>query len=196
MTAPANRSQRILHFIANQTEPVTLQQIIAAAEPGQASKKIAMAVSAYMCHLVTDGKVERAGKPRAFTYTRTEITLRDLRKIDREGKVRTRSKDRRPPKPAAKPAKAATAPKPKGKHVISSAQRIVIQRPRTQRAPGEPETVAEFLKRGGRIQKLKHGESSRPLYETARDLNAATMRKRLAEAADNDDTTDDELAVA
>jgi hypothetical protein len=82
------------------------------------------------------------------------------------------------------------------------AQRIAVTRTSTRppRFTGERETVAEFLARGGRIQKLKHGECSSPLFESVRALNDKTMRHRLA-VSDNDpdpdlDDADDIAAIA
>ena len=196
MTAPTNRAQRILHFIAGCKTPATLAQIIAAAEPNGEYRKFSTVVSAQLCGMVNDGKLTRTGKNKAFVYTATATTLLDGRKFDRNGVLiaapkRTRAKVER--KPAAK---ATAAAKPA--HRVTDAQRFRIPAaaPKPPRHKSDRETVEEFVKRGGRIEQLQHGESSRPIYEAARDLNAMTMRKRLAEIADNDDTSDDQLAVA
>lgn len=198
MSAPLNRAQRILHFIAGRKKPTSLQQIAkAVADPdAETTARFTTLVAAQLHQLTKNGKVKRAGKPMAYTYAASPRTLLDGRKFDREGKPRVRKAPpaRKPRAPAPKPS-AAREPKPAR---TVDRGRIVDPRPRIgpPRRTGERETVEEFEARGGRVQKLKPGESSRPMYETARDLSQASMRKRLTESADNDDTNDDELAVA
>ncbi len=187
-----NRTQRILRFVAASKKPVTLPQVAAAVADGDTSPRYQVRIAATLCALHQCGKLERTGAPRAYRYTATARALVDGRKIDASGKPRNKSTQPRPratrglgkPKPAT-PA-AAKAPRQ-----VMDNQRFVITRggARALRPAGERETVAEFLKRGGRIQKLKPGESSSPLFESVRELNAKTMRQRLA-VADNDPDTD------
>lgn len=189
---PTNRAQRILHFVAGCTTPATLAQIVAAAEPGGDYRRYSKVVSVQVSGLVNDGKLERIGTLRAFTYLPTATTLVD-------GRVARRKVKPQPPRqaskhqPAARKAAPARVSKPKPPRPAPESRRFLVARP-APRPPGERETVAEFLARGGRIQKLKHGECSGPVYENLRAIDQRSMRKRLAQAAGNEDTTDAAIA--
>lgn len=198
-----SRAHRILAHVAGAARPVTFDSICSAAEPA-ADYKLRSYISAQLHQLVNTGKLRRSGQPRAYRYSATATTLVDCRRF-KDGKPRDRSAQRareRQAKARAKPApKPAPPPKPRRQATPVPAQRAVYSsklKPAAPRAPGERETVEEFQRRGGRIQKLKPGESSSPLYESVRALNDKTMRKRLAEA-DNDtdlDDADDIAAIA
>lgn len=189
---PTNRAQRILHFVAGCTQPATLAQIVAAAEPGGDYRRYSTVVSAQLCGLVNDGKLKRIGALRAFTYLPTATTLVDGRAAQPKAKPQpTRKAIKR--KPVARKAAPAPVPERKPEQPVPEVRRFLVARP-APRPPGERETVAEFLARGGRIQKLKHGECSGPVYENLRAIDQRSMRKRLAQAAGNDDTTDAAIA--
>lgn len=185
MTAPTNRAQRILHFVAGCTTPATLAQIVAAAEPGGEYRRYSKVVSVQLSGLVNDGKLNRIGTLRAYTYLPTATTLVDGRVARRKVKPQPPRKPIKP-KPAAR--KAAPVRERKPPRPVPEARRFLVARP-TPRPAGQRETVEEFEARGGRIQKLKHGESSGPAYENLRAIDQRSMRKRLAQSADNDDTT-------
>lgn len=199
-----NRTQRMLHFIANATKPVTLAEITAAAaidEPHiEAHARFAVSVAAQLSQLVEKKKITRHGFLGAYTYTPTAIALVDLRKVDRSGMPRTTTQVKRAKRPASKPA-AKPAPARDSKPVARThAQRLAQAnlQPPTPRRPGERETVAEFLARGGRIQKLRHGESSQPAYIDVRAQDVRAMRARLETALDTRpaNTTDDDVVAA
>lgn len=182
-----SRAQRILqHVIAN--PGTTLHQIAQAVATNRAEQhnRFAVLVSAQLHQLVKAGKLDRCGKKMAFAYTANARTRSDFR---------ARVPKPKPPrvcKPVA--VKRSAAPTPKQPRKVSPTQRILPARPTIpRRATAERETVADFLKRGGRIQQLKPGESSTPLYESVRVMNDRTMRKRLATEADPID--DDALAA-
>lgn len=188
---PQSRSQRILHYVANCKKPATLHAIATAVADCETAANFTAQIAAQLHQLTTAKKLKRTGAPRAYLYSATPRTLVDGRKFDSKGKLRDKTRN----KPVA-PARSRTpAPKPtaatRGAAKPAPAQRIAVTRTSTRppRFTGERETVAEFLARGGRIQKLKHGECSSPLFESVRALNDKTMRKRLAEA-DNDPDTD------
>lgn len=190
MTAPTNRAQRILHFVAGCTEPATLAQIVAAAEPEGDYARYSKVVSVQLSGLVNDGKLMRIGALRAFTYLPTATTLVDGRAARRKVQPQPARKASKR-KPVAR--KAAPVPAPKPQRPVPETRRFLVARP-GPRPAGVRETVEEFEARGGRIQQLKHGECSGPVYENLRAIDQRSMRKRLAQAAGNDDTTDAAIA--
>lgn len=205
MTAPLNRTQRILHYIARSKKRVTHAQCVAIGEPDRPYGEVSAAISAQLCGLVQDGKLTVAGPKGKRTYGPTATTLIDERKVKNPNGPRRPMAEPRPkakpkPKPAPRPPKpaAASKPKPAPKPTSASRQAFANLRPPAPRAPGERESVAEFLARGGRIQKLAHGESSQPAYVDVRGQDLRAMRKRLHTALDTDpaNTTDDEAVAA
>lgn len=203
-----SRAQRILQYIAGCTKPATLAEITAAVAVGEpridSPTRFNVTVAAQLCQLYGGKKVARHGVLGAFTYSATPLTLCDLRRVDRNGKPRKKSAQKCPKRAQPKPGPAPIAravPRTLGKVIAtqSTNQRLAranLGKP-VPRRPGERETVEEFLARGGRIQKLAHGESSQPAYVDVRGQDLRAMRKRLQKAIDDDPAnTDDDESVA
>lgn len=179
-----SRAQRLAQYLATHPGGVSARQARDYVDPAASMPVIA----AQMCQLVIAGKARRTGAAMHTTYFPTPLTLVDKRKTPTR---RARKAKAPKPKPTPKPApKKAARPKPAHRQQ-TQAQRLIFIKP--ARLTGNRETVAEFLARGGRIQKLKPGEASTPLFECVRALNDKSMRKRLV-TADNDPEDDDEFA--
>jgi hypothetical protein len=181
----ANRTQRMLQFICEQKVPVSLRRVVeSVASPSDNITRLTVAVAGQLLQQVQRKKLNRSGVAGDFRYSTNELTFLDLRSLPRPKRASVPHKPRAPkPKPTPKPPVRVTEPR-------------TVTSTLPPRKPGERETVEQFLARGGRVQQLAHGESSRPPFEDLRALGARSMRAKLAADAENNPTDDDELAVA
>lgn len=170
-----------------------MQDIIRAVvkTPGMAPRQIGDALglnwtasvsvmSALLQQLCKAGKLERKGKPRAYRYYPTDLSLLDMRSGKRMAKPPAKPKPARVRK-AAVPKPALSARKPQPKPTAAQQLQIVPKKPDvTTAAPPRAtrETVDEFLRRGGRIERLPNGASADPLRITRADIDAANWRRR------------------
>lgn len=209
MSEPLNRSQRILQFVAASKGPVTLAAISSAVAKGEPQtenhKRLFALVSANVSVLLTARKLTRVGERGAYLYSTTATAFVD-------GRRRAERPAKASPEAIPKPVPKATPQPPadrKRKDVLpppTTPEPPPPPRPRSAfvnlgnkpRPAGQRETVEEFEARGGRIQKLAHGESSRPPFENMRAVDQASMRRRLTTALDTDpaNTTDDDAVAA
>lgn len=197
MSAPRNRAQRILQFITGSMASVSLSEIAAAVAKDEPQvenyKQYALHVSAQLSQMHAAGKVARTGTSGSYRYCAASIEKPAATEAKPSVKRAARAPAARKPKAAAPP-KRPPAPKP----TQASRQAFANLRQPAPRLPGERESVAEFEARGGRIQKLAHGESSQPAYADVRAVDRRSMRTRLQQALVTDpaNTTDDEAVVA
>lgn len=160
-----NRAQRILHYIAGRKTPATLHAIANAVADTESTARFSTLVAAQLNQLTKAGKLARHGQPLAYTYTATSRTLVDGRKVDVEGKPRTTKRDAR-----SGTARKVAVPNAQRSNTASHTpiapqptRRLLHARVRTAPASDQTETVAQFLARGGRVQKLANGDCSQPL---------------------------------
>lgn len=191
-----SRSQRILQFVAGRPFPSVFEQIHDAVLAGEPKDKVRSAgslraaVSAQLHQLVTAKKLRRTGTPGAYLYHPTRTTLVDLRTHDEEGNPRVRSHTTRHKHAAAKRVPKAAAP---AARLVARAtprktpgtrpdhQKFQIVPPAPPPAPTrrvQPETVEEFLARGGRIQRLADGEVAHPLKHIGAPAPKPTRAKK------------------
>jgi hypothetical protein len=201
---PNSRTQRILRFIAASDVPVTHGAIVAdlRTHPTDAHvKDLGNKVSAHLCGLVDGGKVKRTGVKHNYLYQRITKTLRGATKQAASAT-------------ASRPTPTAAEHVPRGEARIKPAPFVVpnaaLTPPRMGAIGSEQiaADIAAFEKRGGRIQRLKPGESSQTAREKQEAFLAARSPKRVDKkinarlavsriAADNDDTLDaEDLDVA
>jgi hypothetical protein len=202
---PNSRTQRILRFIAASAAPVTHGAIVAELRTHQSDahvKDLGNKVSAHLCGLVDAGKVKRTGVKHDYLYQRTPTTLSGATK-------QTAEPPAKPARSAAdhvqRPSEARTKPAP---FVVPNA---ALTPPRLGALGSEQiaADIAAFQRRGGRIQKLKPGESSQTVqaqqeaFLASRSRKGARPKASASEAvkrnrADNDDTfdADDQVDVA
>lgn len=185
---PLSRAQRLLRYLAAHPEGANVRQV----RDGVDGSTSIATVSAQLGQFVVAGKARRTGAAGHTTYFPTKLTLVDKRRRTTQAKPAPKPQRSKPAAQAPRKAREPVNPPPPP---ADSHLRVPITR-HTTAARGIALTseqiaadIAAFRKRGGRIQKLKPGESSSPLFESVRDLNAKAMRKRLAEA-DNDPDTD------
>jgi hypothetical protein len=192
-----SRAQRILQYVAGCTKPATLAEITAAVAIGEPrsnhSRASTVNVAAQLCQLYGDKKLARHGvlSTAPTRYTSTPITLSDMRKDrSRRQAAHAAQEARKHGAPSQGPLRRSLAvprilAKGDAPQQQTLPQRLGPRQPQqagTAR-PGERETVAEFEARGGRIQKLAHGESSQPAYVDVRAVDQRSMRKRLQNSA-------------
>lgn len=186
-----SRTQKILAFVAAARTPVDFDAICKAA--GIKGSTLRPTVSTQLGQLVKAGKLKRTGEARNYRYTKTSITLVDRRKVDASGNARNRTQVARNRAPAKKTAaakvvrqvaakleRAAHKPKPHQHISIPPPAPHITQAPRPA---GRRETVEEFLARGGKIQKLRAGEWSKPLHtDDYHEQSRKTWARRAAES--------------
>lgn len=188
-----SRSQRILQCVADRAFPTLFDHVFQAVLAGEPERKgdvgsLRSAVSAQLQQLVLAKKLRRTGTPGAYLYHATKLTLVDLRKVDAEGNARDKTAKARPNAKRA-PAKR-TAPPPQQPAVKAAVARLVtiavhkrdatkaVATPSPAPKRQAPETVEQFLARGGRIQHLRNGEVSRPLEHIG--LHEQARRRKTA----------------
>lgn len=166
---------------------------ICAAVLKRAEKNKRSLVSAQLGQLVESGKLKRRGARLAYEYTATKTTLLDLRKVHANGKPRNKTRMRAAAALLPRPKRApAPKPAPKPQAIPQAHQKMTIVKPAapSPAAPARlpPETVEQFVARGGRIQYLKPGDSSETIAMDARALNK--RRKERLGITDPDPITD------
>lgn len=187
-----SRALAICNAVAGAKGWVTFDAICSAVLK-RAEKNKRSLVSAQLGQLVESGKLKRRGVRLAFEYSATKTTLLDLRKVTANGKPRDKTRARAETRTHTRPKHAATPkPAPKPQATPQAHQKMTIVKP-AMPAPGAPakaprETIEQFLARGGRIQYLKHGESSETLAMDARALNR--RRKESLGITDPEPITD------
>lgn len=210
---PLPRSQRMLRYLAAHPEGVRVREIRDAVD---AEASIAT-ISAQLCQAVDAGKARRTGAAHHSVYFPTKLTLVDKRSRHTASATPTRqaAQKRRVDKalqPASKRQLREAAPPPPPPADSPLRQSITRMPTGARKAVLDSDQiaadVAEFLRRGGRIQQLKPGESSRSLAEAHDAYLASRSRGRAAQLAvrksrkaadDFDDDTesdDSELAAA
>ncbi|MCW0208598.1 MAG: hypothetical protein OJK14_15980 [Achromobacter sp.] len=163
--ASAGRSARIRQAIVDAGRPLT------APEVAEAIGDDATVVSQTMSMMFGTGILTREGSPRTFRYSIGRVLRRGGRSKqppvpaeDRRARDRERSRQnliRDAEKIEQRRQQAAVARKAAAVQA-AGARMKQAQEARTL-AQAEPETVAAFEARGGRIQRLAPGECSRPL---------------------------------
>ena len=162
---PPSRNQRIVDILQASRDPLPLAAIAQALDsalPEADQQHHRIRVSAALAGLYQSDRVQRVGAFGNYHYT---VPGRDV------------SGFRLPAKPTAAPRKPAKPVKP------TPAQQVQIIAPKL--APPTPtpratpfETVDEFLRRGGQIERLPLGASANPLRTTCVDFDAAMFRGR------------------
>jgi len=168
-----SRQRRILDWLAANPEGATLPVIHQEVEPGITSALF----GASLGNLITKKKVQRSGAKRKFVYRLAEVPPVDRRKRNAQA-----PSAKTPPESTTR---AATA-SPMAKRKPTTPRKAISTPPASIRAsealslttrPGSPmrshvvnakqaerdaieRDIASFLKRGGKIQKLRHGEHS------------------------------------
>jgi hypothetical protein len=186
------RAKRIVNWLAQRTSPATLRDIHAN-EPGATRQQ----VSSTLAQLVDAGKIRRSGKRRHYLYTATRLVL-----VDKRSRAAKQTK-------AAQTYASHQARKPKPESQIRippkqlpSQQPRVLMPSRGPRLPGGltaddiAADVAEFVRRGGHIQKLQNGDVSQPLRCAMRDVRTASCDEHLAKRSKqwaNTDQPDDDI---
>jgi hypothetical protein len=167
---PENINQAILRAVVAAAGWVAFDHVCNAVLPAGSWRKRA-AISARLAQLVDARKLQRRGEPRAYEYHATKTSLLDLRKVTANATPRNTKALARA---ATRGTRAAPTPRPKAAQIVRGTpkpkahQHIVITpapAPITQppKAARERESVEAFLARGGRIQRLRNGDVSKPL---------------------------------
>lgn len=158
-TRYTGRTQRVREYLATHPKGATLRELVIHVEPGCKPNNMAGTVST----LVAAGKLRSKVVDGYTRYYPTEITLVD-RRADanrRSGPKRSKAGKRARAAPRAAtpvPRKAAPAVRPMTRvAAVAPFKRPVID------ALAGAETIAQYLARGGRIQRLRNGEVSQPL---------------------------------
>jgi type IV secretory pathway VirB10-like protein len=183
-----SRAQRLLQFLVTHPGGVSVRQL----RDGVAPAASIAHISAQVCQMVAAGKVRRTGQAMHYRFWPTSLSMLDLRSHDRAGKPRRQAKPQpKKPKKPAPPLRIAARPSPPPPNINGAA----------------PETVEQFLARGGRIQYCAPGESSQTRRQADEAFQASCRRgrskqqaerakARQADALFEADDTDDELVAA
>lgn len=178
-----NRAQRILHYVAGRKTPATLHAIAKAVADTETSVRFNTLVAAQLHQLTKAGKLARHGQPLAYTYAATSRTLVDGRKVSGDGRPRTSKRDARNAT-ARKAAlrKTQTSAPPTPTMTTPPARRLSYVRAPATPVTGQAETITQFLARGGRIQRLAHGDCSQPLRCNPHQEQRTAHNDRMAKA--------------
>lgn len=172
-----SRAKRILTFVAGRAKPVGFEGIFRAAEP-DGGKDRRTGVSAQLCQLVLAKKLKRTGKPGAFLYAATPLTL-----VDRRLKAATTKSGARKRRLADK----AEASAPRAPHTKLLMQRVPVEAIAPAKLTMRDQIAADvdaFLAHGGRIQQLRPGESATPLRAAQEQYLASRKRGRDKQRAE------------
>lgn len=132
---------------------------------------MAATVSAQLSQQFARRKLRRTGQAMAYRWWPTKLSQVDLRSHTRDGKPKvakppTKPAAKRKPAPARKVAQVvryaspmATKPKPASQVQVVDRTRKAAPRPNGV----HPETVEQFLARGGRIQRVGPNDAAQPL---------------------------------
>lgn len=192
------RNRQIIEFVL--ANPGCSLGQIEAAIPVDATLKSARTIVATHVHLLlSTGKLERTGRPRQWRYTATKTALVDKRLKTTEAKPKRTRKPATakaaPPAPNAATRPLPPPPTPEARQQLKQLLVRAVPRPNgpltSQQLAAD---LAEFKRRGGRIEVLKDGDVSQHFrYLSVRDLNEGTWQERTARQrhAQQDDVDED-----
>jgi hypothetical protein len=212
--APPTRNQRICAFVASLGRTASHDEVVAALRPHEPTlgRKLNTVVSAHLHQLVLTGKLKRTGRARHYRYGPTAHTLVDRRL----GAAVPAPKPRRTPQAATPAPQPQPRVAPSTRTLAAAAPTTTTRRPgefqitrphapppvvvvpnpalaKPQRTVLDSDQIAAdiaaFEARGGHVERLAHGASSKPLRSvlTEAAFTAVTERtwreRQLREAA-------------
>lgn len=220
-----SRARKMLEFLAA-TPGANLRQVTEAAGMDPDSGRDRNLVAVQLSQLQVVGKVTRSGKRGSMRYHSVSgsLAVDGKRKkpapapkaTDKPARYRApadavaqRKAPTPPPAPPAAPLRdRPLPPKPAADHHSRESMIRCFQSPPKRGSELTSDQiaadVAEFLRRGGRIQQLANGAASKPLrslnaeasYVAVNERSWRDRQRRLAEEAITDEDDDDDLAAA